>query len=170
MSYYGTAMSRRRVLDKAKLQILSPKDQKMIDSMDLADWNFSFDILNNRFFSGKLPKIEVVFIPLSHKKSFGTYYHQSGNTVGTRIEISSDCGRTNLQLLGTLLHEMCHHSIHTKYGYGKKFGLKEKKKVIGHGKQWKTEMQRVGFLGKITKYSGKERFAHLKWHAGDIEI
>ena len=154
----GTATARSRILAKAKRQINTPKDQKMLDKMDLSDWNSAFDILNKRYWEGKLPKVDVVCIPLAHKKAIGLY-HNNDN----RIELASDSGRTALQLLGTLLHEMCHHWVHTKYGHGKMFGLKKKVRVIGHGKQWKGEMQRVGFCGKISKYSGSERFAHLKW-------
>lgn len=48
----------------------------------------------------------------------------------------------------TLLHEMCHHSIFLKN--------KEKywnNEIWWHGKEWKEEMERVGFKRPITRFS-----------------
>ena len=48
----------------------------------------------------------------------------------------------------TLLHEMCHHSVF----------VQNKKKIWNneiswHGKEWKSEMKKVGFKEPIDKYS-----------------
>ena len=64
---------------------------------------------------------------------------------------------TSLELLGVLLHEMVHHWVEVTHGHGVS-AANGGKRVIGHGKEWKREMRRVGYTGKITRFTGKERF------------
>ena len=73
------------------------------------------------------------------------------------IKLSSNKGMSPKEMLGVLLHEMCHHYVQVTYGHGHSSAAGGKR-VIGHGKEWKREMRRVGYTGKITRFTGKERF------------
>ena len=148
MEYKGKR--RRTILDKVKAQMRKASEAQLLADMDLSDWNEAFDKLNHQFWKGTLPKIPVS--AESTKKARLGWYGHSGY-----IKLSSNKGMTALEMLGVLLHEMCHHYVQVtyKHGYSAAAGGK---RVIGHGKEWKAEMRRVGYSGKITRYTGKERF------------
>jgi len=142
---------KQNMLDKVKAQLAQEAEAEMLAEIDFEDWNDAFDHLNSRFWKGTLEKIPVVSAALKNKKAYGLYHHEG------KISLGCDYGLSAHELLGVLLHEMCHHYVNTKHGHG---STKNGKKVIGHGKHWKTEMRRVGYLGKITKHTGYQRFLH----------
>ena len=148
MSVYQGA-NRRRMLDDAIRQINARKEQALLADMSFNDWDEAFDQLNARYWGGGLPKIPVT-TESTRKRRLGWYGHSG------YIKLSSNKGMSPKQMLGVLLHEMCHHWVEVTFGHGKT--ATGGRRVIGHGKQWKAEMRRVGYTGKITKYSGKERF------------
>lgn len=110
-----------------------------------------FDKLNKEHWNCKLPRIPVRF---SEEMAFTTQgeYHPAPNKdkdnkynykifINKRIQSIS-------QIEKTLLHEMCHHSIFIQN--------KEKywnEEIWWHGKEWKKEMERVGFKRPITRFS-----------------
>ena len=148
MSMY-TGKYRKRILDEAKRQILARKERDLLADMDFSDWNEAFDQLNDRYWRGSLPKIPVT-TESTRKPQLGWFGHSG------YIKLSANKGMSPNEMLGVLLHEMCHHSVQEDHGHGKSSGRGGR--VIGHGKEWKAEMRRVGYLGKITKYRGRDRF------------
>jgi len=148
MEYKGKR--RRAILDKVKAQLREASEAQLLDGMDFNNWGEAFDMLNTQFWNGALPKIPVT-AEATRKAQYGWYGYKG------YIKLSSNKGLSPLQMLGVLLHEMCHHYVEVtyKHGYSAAAGGK---RVIGHGKEWKAEMRRVGYTGKITRYTGKERF------------
>jgi hypothetical protein len=148
MDYSGRR--RKQILERVKAQLREEAETKLLDEMDFSNWNEAFDKLNMQFWNGRLPKIPVS--TESTKKPQLGWYSLSGY-----IKLSSNKGMTALEMLGVLLHEMCHHYVQITYRHGYSAAAGGKR-VIGHGKEWKAEMRRVGYTGKITRYTGKERF------------
>ena len=155
MSYFGGSRKQRKlILDRARAARNLTRDQEFLSTLGLGanpDWDDAFDHLNTMFWNGQLKKIPVAYISLKKKKAYG-FYHGCGS----KISLANDYGLSAKQLLGVLLHEMCHHSVHLTHGHGQANGRGGR--VIGHGKEWKAEMRRVGYTGKITKYRGSDRF------------
>ena len=149
MSYFNSPKMRRSILDKARAKLALAKDAELLDSLNFSDWDDAFDHLNATFWRGDLPKIPVT-TESTKKPQYGWYGHSG------YIKLSINKGLSAKQLLGVLLHEMCHHHVEVAYGHG--ISTSNGSRVIGHGKHWKQEMRRVGYTGKITKYSGYERF------------
>ena len=140
---------RKAILEKVKAQLNAEKEAKLLEDMDFNNWDEAFDKLNCQFWQSKLPKIPVG-TESTKKKRYGWFGHSG------YIKLSSNKGLTPKEMLGVLLHEMCHHHVNEKHGHGMCNGRGGR--VIGHGKEWKAEMRRVGYRGKITMYNGKERF------------
>ena len=157
MTYFGGSRTQKRsILDKFREQLAKKKDQEYLRELDLDDWNAAFDRLNRMYWNGKLRKIPVS-MQILKEKAYGIYYNSG------RIHLNVKKQLTPQAWLGVLLHEMCHHAVHQKYGHGKTSSRGTR--IIGHGKEWKTEMRRVGYTGKITKYTGKNRFigSDISW-------
>lgn len=155
--YSMKGKQRRKLLDLARKKINESKDRELINSLEfegltLNSWDDAFDSLNARFWRGSLKKIPVSVTSTS-KHWYGLYSHKR---FCERITLATNKGLSSRELLGVLLHEMCHHFVHEQFGHGKKSDRGSR--VIGHGKEWKAEMRRVGYSGKITKFTGKERF------------
>ena len=148
MTIYQGA-NRRRIMDEAIRQINARKEQALLADMPFNDWNQAFDQLNARYWGGRLPKIPVT-TESTRKRQLGWYGYRG------YIKLSSNKGLTPTQMLGVLLHEMCHHWVQVTHGHGET--ATGGRRVIGHGKHWKAEMRRVGYTGKITRFTGKERF------------
>jgi len=150
MSYFDSPRQRRRVLDKLRAQLAADKDDAILAELELNCWDDAFDKLNAQYWSGQLPKIPVT-AESTRKRRLGWYGHAG------YIKLSSNKGMTPKEMLGVLLHEMCHHYVQVTYRHGVS-AANGGKRVIGHGKEWKREMRRVGYTGKISRFTGKERF------------
>ena len=151
MSYFfGSRPQRQRILDQVRAQLAAEKEAELLEDMNFSDWNEAFDQLNATYWKGALPKIPVS-TESTRKRQLGWYGYTG------YIKLSSNKGMTPVEMLGVLLHEMCHHYVEVTYGHGHSAAAGGKR-VIGHGKEWKREMRRVGYTGKITRYTGKERF------------
>ena len=149
MSYFDSPRQRKIILDKLRVIRAQAADSSLLEELNFSDWNAAFDHLNTQFWNGALPKIPVTLG--AQKGSYGLYFH-SGS-----IQLANNQGLSSLELLGVLLHEMVHHYVEVTYGHGVS-SANGGKRVIGHGKEWKREMRRVGYTGKITRFTGKERF------------
>jgi len=149
MSYFDSPRKRKLILDKLRAQLAVEKDEALLAELNMGSFNDAFDKLNTTYWKGSLPKIPVTLGP--QKGSYGLFFHSGA------IELANNQNLTSLELLGVLLHEMCHHYVDVTYGHGVN-AANGGKRVIGHGKEWKAEMRRVGYTGKITRFSGKERF------------
>ena len=150
MSYFDSPRQRRTILDKLRVQLAQAKDDSLLEELNFSDWGAAFDHLNAQFWNGALPKIPVS-TESTKKPQLGWYGHRG------YIKLSSNKGMSPKEMLGVLLHEMCHHYVQVTYGHGYSSAAGGKR-VIGHGKEWKREMRRVGYTGKITRFTGKERF------------
>jgi len=150
MGYFsGSAIQKQQILDKVRRQLAVGKDAALLASIDMSNWDEAFDMLNEEYWGGSLRSIPVT-VEYTKKPRLGWYGHSG------YIKLSSNKGLTGKEMLGVLLHEMCHHHVQERYGHG--VSAANGSRVIGHGKEWKREMRRVGYLGKISRYSGKERF------------
>ena len=149
MSYFDSPKQRKLFLDKLRAQLAADKDDALLAELNMGSWDDAFDKLNATYWNGQLPKIPVTLGP--QKGSYGLFFHSGA------IELANNQGLSSLEMLGVLLHEMCHHYVDVTYGHGVN-AANGGKRVIGHGKEWKAEMRRVGYTGKITRFNGKERF------------
>ena len=110
-----------------------------------------YNSLNLKYWNNSLPIIPIIIKEL--KNAYGEYNcpnnKQEDIFKNYSIVINARMHwRSKKSMRSTLLHEMCHHSIFIQN--------KEKywnNKIIWHGKEWRKEMKRVGFKGKITKYT-----------------
>jgi len=150
MSYFDSPKHRRIILDKLRVIQAQASDASLLEELNFSDWNEAFDQLNATYWKGSLPKINVGTEPTKQAR-LGWYGHAG------YIKLSSNKGMSAHEMLGVLLHEMCHHWVQVTYGHGVS-AANGGKRVIGHGKEWKREMKRVGYTGKITRYTGRERF------------
>ena len=150
MSYFDSPRQRRSILDKLRVQLAQAKDDSLLEELNFSDWGAAFDHLNAQFWNGALPKIPVT-TESTKKPQLGWYGYRG------YIKLSSNKGMSPKEMLGVLLHEMCHHYVQVTYGHGHSSAAGGKR-VIGHGKEWKREMRRVGYTGKITRFTGRERF------------
>ncbi len=151
MSYFfGSRPQRQKILDQVRAQLAAEKEAELLEDMDFSNWNEAFDQLNATFWKGALPKIPVNMVT-TKKKWYGLYRHAG------EIRLNRRYGLSSTEYLGVLLHEMCHHWVEVTYGHGTS-AANGGKRVIGHGKEWKREMRRVGYTGKISRFTGKERF------------
>ena len=150
MSYFfGSKTQRQKILDQVRAQLAADKDAELLENMDFSDWNEAFDHLNTQYWDGALPKIPVNMVT-TKKKWYGLYRHAG------EIRLNRRYGLSSKELLGVLLHEMCHHWVEVTYGHGT--SAANGGRIIGHGKEWKREMRRVSYTGKITRFTGRGRF------------
>ena len=153
MSYFfGSKIQRQNILDQVRMQLSADLEAELLSDIDFSDWNAAFDHLNRTFWKDALPKIPVRKVNVKGKY-YGMFWHNGSIDLNMRY-------RNQLhgsEFLGVLLHEMCHHFVEWKFGHGRSSRLGGKN-VIGHGKEWKAEMRRVGYTGKITRHTGPDRF------------
>ena len=149
MSYFDSPRQRKIILDKLRVIRAQAADSSLLEELNFSDWNAAFDHLNTQCWNGALPKIPVNMVT-TKKKWYGLYRPPGEIRLNRRYGLSSKA------LLGVLLHEMCHHWVEVTYGHGTTAA--NGGRIIGHGKEWKREMRRVGYTGKITRFTGKERF------------
>ena len=110
-----------------------------------------FDTYNIRYWNKSLPivPIEIKDIP----NTYGEYWHPDSKQKDTpeqyKIIINARIHwREKKSMIRTLLHEMCHHAIF--------INNKEKfwnKQIIWHGKEWRREMERIGFKKPVTRFT-----------------
>ncbi|MGI9554881.1 MAG: SprT-like domain-containing protein [Vampirovibrionia bacterium] len=98
-------------------------------------WNNSIPIINIYFHDQNFMG-EYIF-PRNSKEDFYDNY-----SIGIKKDLKTK------QKIDTILHEMTHHYVFTNNKE-----LVWSNKIYMHGKLWRQEMRRIGFTGKITKYS-----------------
>ena len=101
-------------------------------------WNYVFNYLMEKYWDSKYRSVPVFMKDLSGEM-LGEY--ECTPEGFNCIHLASNQNLSNEQLLGVLLHEMCHHVVFEKYGID----------VDPHGKEWVEEMRNVGFSGEITE-------------------
>jgi hypothetical protein len=109
-----------------------------------------FEELNEKHWDGELPLVNCVLTKNLSEDTIGEYFCPKNKSEDSYenycIKISDKLNKS--EMVDTMLHEMVHHSqfINNKEKYWKK-------KLSWHGKFWKEEMRRVGFKGKINKFT-----------------
>ena len=116
-------------------------------------WTNKFEELNEKYWDGELSRVEVEITNISVTQSAeGLYlypeYEEDDNgdlIISTPAKIYLDTSLPHYQKINILLHEMCHHAVEEFY---------ENRPYHDHGKEWKREMVRCGFKGKIHSTRG----------------
>ena len=110
-----------------------------------------FKILNKKYWNGKLTPVNIHVKEI--KNCYGEYEEpgslQNDKPENYHITINARMHwRNKKSIRSTLLHEMCHHAVFiqnkTKYWNNK---------IMWHGKEWRREMERVGFKKPIRKWT-----------------
>ena len=115
-------------------------------------WNYVFEIFMIKFWDDKYDQIPVFRGELEGEMLANFQWTESGIN---DIILSSNQGLSDRELMGLLLHEMCHHVVYEKHGY----------KLAPHGVEWQEEMKAAGFTGKINRWTdGCDRFTEEEYH------
>lgn len=112
---------------------------------------YLFEKYNNKYWKSNLPTIPIELKEVPG--TYGEYYYpdskQKDNPRQYKIIINARMHwREKRSIRNTLLHEMCHHAVFLKNK--ERFW---KKKIIWHGKEWRREMERVGFKKPVTRFT-----------------
>ena len=115
-------------------------------------WNYVFQIFMIRYWDDNHRQIPVFRGELEGEALGDFQWTESGIN---DIILSTNQGLSDRELMGLLLHEMCHHVVYEKYGY----------KLAPHGVEWQEEMKVAGFTGKINRWTdGCNRFTEEEYH------
>ena len=95
-------------------------------------WNYVFQIFMIRYWEDRYRTIPV-FLKELPDNMLGNFAHTTQGF--NSIWLANNQELTDRELMGVLLHEMCHHVVFEEHGYD----------VIPHGFEWMNEMIRVGF-------------------------
>ena len=112
-------------------------------------WNYIFDALNNNFWDGHLRSVPV-FLKDLEGDMLGSF--ECTPEGFNSILLAKNQGLTNTEMLGVLLHEVCHHAVFEKHGID----------IEPHGSEWQFEMKQVGFTGTIDELTDGCRRFNLK--------
>ena len=95
-------------------------------------WNYAFNYFMRKYWSNEYRSVPV-FLREMDDDMLGSYRHDE---IGCNsIVLANNQGLSEKQMLGVLLHEMCHHVVYEEFGMD----------VEAHGFEWISEMKRVGF-------------------------
>jgi len=116
-------------------------------------WTNKFEELNEKYWDGELTRVKVNIADIGdteHAEGLYVYpeYEEDENgdlIIATPAKIYLDRSLSHYQKINILLHEMCHHAVEEFY---------EDRPYHDHGKQWKREMTRCGFKGKLHSTRG----------------
>ncbi len=103
-------------------------------------WNYAFDYFMRKYWNQKYRSIPV-FLKDMQGEMIGDFAHDEMGV--NTIHLAKNKGLSERQMLGVLLHEMCHHVVYEKYGMD----------VEAHGPEWETEMKFVGFEYPINQHT-----------------
>ena len=112
-------------------------------------WTKKFVELNKKYWNGQLSIINVNVVDLTKENADGMYYYPHEDNPA-RIELDRNIAHHHK--VNALLHEMCHHAVNELYDYTP---------YHFHGKEWKREMVRCGFKGKIHARRGLLKIKNL---------
>lgn len=110
-----------------------------------------FDVYNKKHWDGTLTKIPIELKDIPN--AYGEYWHPDSKDKDVpeeyKIIINARIHwREKKSMTRTLLHEMCHHAV-----FLKNKNLFWNKKIIWHGKEWRREMERIGFKKPVTRFT-----------------
>ena len=103
--------------------------------------------LSKKYWGGELPLIDVEY--RTDLDCLGEYFYPENEFDSmTECRIVIEEGLSGKNLIDTMLHEMAHH-----YVFINNKELVWNKKIYMHGRLWRQEMRRIGFKGRITRYT-----------------
>jgi len=109
-------------------------------------WNYAFDYFMRKYWNQMYRSVPV-FLEEMDDDMLGNYRHDELGC--NSIILANNQGLSERQMLGVLLHEMCHHVVYEKHGMD----------LDGHGIEWETEMKKVGFEKPDCFTDGTEFFS-----------
>ena len=109
-------------------------------------WNYAFKHFMKKYWGGKYRSVPV-FLESMEGDMVGDYRHDALGC--NSIYLSDNQGLTDRELMGLLLHEMCHHVVYEEHGMD----------VDAHGFEWMAEMQKLGFEAPDQYTTGEEFFS-----------
>ena len=105
-------------------------------------WTKKFKELNKKYWGGKLSNIRVYVRDFN--SNYDALYHYPDGGRKAKIVLDKQLG--HYEKKNVLLHEMCHHAVEELY---------DERPYHDHGTEWKEEMRRCGFIGKIHRSRGR---------------
>ena len=103
-------------------------------------WNYVFKALNEKYWDECLTWVPTFYCDLSENPDLLANFEFTPEGFNS-IKLSKNQNLTTQELIGVLLHEMCHQFVFQNYGF----------EVAPHGKEWQAAMRNVGFVGKINE-------------------
>ena len=103
-----------------------------------------------KYWNSKYRLVPVFQLELAGEM-LGNYRHDTNGF--NSICLSNNQGLSDRELMGVLLHEMCHHVVYEEHG----------KEVQPHGFEWMAEMKRVGFDNPDCYSDGLDRFTEEQY-------
>ena len=126
-------------------------------------FNLAFSYFMRRHWNNKFRTIPVFLKPLP-AEMLGEFLHDE---IGINsIILSNNQGLSEREMLGVLIHEMCHHIVYEKYGMH----------VDPHGEEWIAEMEMLGFENPDELTDGSDYFSEQQYQeilsklGGEMEI
>lgn len=108
-------------------------------------WNYAFKHLMKKYWGGKYRSVPVFHDSLKGDM-LGDYRHDELGC--NSIWLADNQDLSERELMGVLLHEMCHHVVYEEHGM----------KAFPHGEQWQEQMRKIGFEGKINRWTDGTNF------------
>ena len=130
----------------------------------------AYDYFNRELFSNDLPDC-LITLNTAIRKAFGFYYHDKFAERGSEQKVDEIAlnpeafeGRTDLEIISTLVHEMC-HVWQQHYGKPSRNGY--------HNREWASKMLEVGLVPSSTGAEGGkltgQRMSHYVDPAGRFQ-
>jgi len=115
-------------------------------------WNYVFQIFMIRYWEDRYRQLPVFRGELPGEMLAKFQHTPCGIN---DIILSTNQGLADRELMGVLLHEMCHHVVFEEYGMD----------VIPHGFEWMAEMRRVGFEDPDWETDGTDFFSEEQYQS-----
>lgn len=144
---------------------------EMVTAVEYSSFQRAFDWFNDKLFAGELPQ---VLVTLQRKANSRGYFHAEQfrgrldpkhHTHEIALNPDTFDGRTDLEILSTLVHEMCHL-------WQQAFGKPPRR--CYHDREWAAKMRAVGLQPTSTGEPGGketgERVTHLITPGGSFDI
>jgi len=113
-------------------------------------WNYAFRYFMRKYWNNQYRSVPV-FLKDMEGEMIGNYAHDSMGI--NTIHLAQNQGLSERQMLGVLLHEMCHHAVYEEYGMD----------VGAHGFEWVSEMRNVGFKDPDCYTDGTSFFTEAQY-------
>ena len=113
-------------------------------------WNYAFKHLMKKYWDGKYRSVPVFQEPMKGDM-LGDYRHDALGCNSILLADNQDL--SDRELMGVLLHEMCHHVVYEEHGM----------EVQPHGFEWMAEMHRVGFEAADQYTDGTDFFSEEEY-------